>query len=689
MPLSRTITINDNNALQMLEGFADRVESGHQVRGQVLARDENGKITQIRLYTRKNNLANAVTTEGRGKKFQDAREGINAILSQHADGKYNNHLNMLEENSSKLLGSRLKAAVSKNQVLVNTKTTAANLHKLSSSAEGSHQMRGIDNKDGTYILYSKDTTRQFGRSGKYTAFDRGVNQVFSNMKQQDPKLGDVMESLYAKKAAKADNSNVLKGRQFNSGIRNVKIEAYKQAANQLGIQLEGRLPEIQAYLLDRLNNEKLEKDPMRENLGMDEVYAAMKKIEAGRMNECTSAELIKAVQFIYKANPAMPLGALTALANSDHALNAAGPYTGKNTVGSKPVPFDSAQAQPDSMRQAAASLHQAVNEQLTPQQKATLRARVEFTDQLARVYDEQLGSCGKADEEGDNVALWVKSFTVNTGMQTGYDADQLVPEMGGPLLQDLSAAKKELPDKQQLQDMVGRLRDFAQNKPEEDTLNEMIDQLSQELDRPQLNENAIKNVLIQLESAVRRHAGIVPRDLMTALILHKDMIFPSHDRLNELDNQIAAIEGQIDDLHADQEKAVTSTEDDQLQEKIYKLQLQNYELVKQQLAVQTALRNEATYLSQDWDQKEVLDLLTEKDDLERNISEARQEHRWDDAIRDLAKLDKLVAEHKDKLDQANQYNLPTTRLDPAIRARIDRHQNENIIYKAMGDGGLN
>ncbi|MCB1809878.1 MAG: hypothetical protein KDJ99_33335, partial [Candidatus Competibacteraceae bacterium] len=153
-------------------------------------------------------------------------------------------------------------------------------------------------------------------------------------------------------------------------------------------------------------------------------------------------------------------------------------------------------------------------------------------------------------------------------------------------------------------------------------------------------------------------------DLMTALILHKDMIFPSHDRLNELDNQIAAIEGQIDDLHADQEKAVTSTEDDQLQEKIYKLQIQNYELVKQQLAVQTALRNEATYLSQDWDQKEVLDLLTEKDDLERNISEARQEHRWDDAIRDLAKLDKLVAEHKDKLDQANQYNLPTTRLDP-------------------------
>lgn len=311
MPLSRTITINDNNALQMLEGFADRVESGHQVRGQVLARDENGKITQIRLYTRKNNLANAVTTEGRGKKFQDAREGINAILSQHADGKYNNHLNMLEENSSKLLGSRLKAAVSKNQVLVNTKTTAANLHKLSSSAEGSHQMRGIDNKDGTYILYSKDTTRQFGRSGKYTAFNQGVNQVFSNMKQQDPKLGNVMESLYAKKAGKADNSNMLQGRQFNSGIRNVKIEAYKQAANQLGIQLEGRLPEIQAHLLDRLNNEKLEKDPMRENLGMDEVYAAMKKIEAGRMNECTSAELIKAVQFIYKANPAMPLGALT------------------------------------------------------------------------------------------------------------------------------------------------------------------------------------------------------------------------------------------------------------------------------------------------------------------------------------------------------------------------------------------
>ncbi|MEZ5581972.1 MAG: hypothetical protein R3F37_03575 [Candidatus Competibacteraceae bacterium] len=240
---------------------------------------------------------------------------------------------------------------------------------------------------------------------------------------------------------------------------------------------------------------------------MDKVYAAMKKIEAGKMNECTPAELIKAVQFISKSNPAMPMDALAQLANSDHALNAAGPYTGKNTPSSKLVPFDSQKAQPDNMRRAAVNLHQSVNEQLTVQEKAALKARIEFTAKLANVYDQKVGPCGTGDQQGDNAALWVKSFNVNIGNQTGYDPTELVPEMGGKLLEDLSAARQELPSKQQLQDMIPRLQAFAQNKPEKDKLNEDINKLSQELQKPQLNENAIKDLLGKLEGAVRRDAG--------------------------------------------------------------------------------------------------------------------------------------------------------------------------------------
>ncbi|MEZ5581973.1 MAG: hypothetical protein R3F37_03580 [Candidatus Competibacteraceae bacterium] len=71
-----------------------------------------------------------------------------------------------------------------------------------------------------------------------------MNKVFSNMKEQDPKLGNLMESLYAQKAVKVGGSNALKGRQFNSGIRDVKTEAYKQATTQLGVKLGDQLPDI-------------------------------------------------------------------------------------------------------------------------------------------------------------------------------------------------------------------------------------------------------------------------------------------------------------------------------------------------------------------------------------------------------------------------------------------------------------
>ncbi|MEE4377224.1 MAG: hypothetical protein V2J55_06890 [Candidatus Competibacteraceae bacterium] len=692
MPTSVTINVNSKQALQQLENFTNQVDAKHQVRGEVLARDNNGNITKIRLYTRKNGVSNAYTTEGRGKKYQAARDGINAILNQQIQNPETNtfskHLNMLGSNSNKLLGSRLKAAISKDQVLVNNNTTATNLHALSSRQRTNHQMRGIDNKDGTYILYSKSTTRQFGRSGKYTAFDQGVNKVFSNMKNQDPKLGGLMESLYSQKAVKVDGSNALKSRQFNSGIREVKTESYKQATNELGIKLAGKLPEIQDHLLNQLNTKQLNGDPMRENLGMDKVYAAMKKIEAGNMSECTPAELIKAVQFISKANPAMPMGALTQLANSDHALNAAGPYTGKNTPSQTPVPFNSQQVQPDNMRQAAINLHQAVNEQLTPKEKAALRERVEFTAKLANMYDEKMGPCGSGNQPGDNAALWAKSFNVNIGNQTGYDPAELVSEVGGKLLEDLSAAKGGPIEKQKLQALIPQLQKFAAHKPEQDKLNGMINKLSQELQKPQLNENEIKKVLGQLEGAVRRDAAVVPRDLMTALVLNKDIIFPTGDRLNEIGNQIANLDQQVQDLQEDQDKAKTPKQHNQLQRQINGLQTQKDALVKHETAVKTALLNEVSYQSKDWDQKEVFDLLMEKDELERNITDARQEHRWDDAIRDLAKLDKLVAKHQDTLDKAGDYDLPTTSLDPQIRQRILLEQQNRVITNSLEHGGL-
>ena len=662
------IDVTSKQALNQLENFTKQIDAAHQVRGKVLARDEDGNITQIRLYTRKNNLQNAVTTEGRGKKYKAAREGINAILSRHTGGPLNKYLNMLEDNSDKLLGTRLQAALAQDRVLVNTKTTMDQLHKLSDRGISGNQMRGIDNKDGTYILYSKNTSSTFRRRDKFTAFDRGVKKVFSNMKRQDPKLGTLMENLYDEKAVKAGGGPVLKGRQFNAGIREAKTQSYDKAISQLGAQLAGKLPELQNHLLNRLNNEALAGDPMRENLGKDKIYAALKKIEAGKMHECTPAELIKAVQFISKSNPAMPIDTLTQLAKSDDALRAAGPYTGKNTPNKKLVPFDSQNAQPNHMQQAALNLRQAINKQLTPQEKAALRSRVEFTAKLAALYDEKIGLCGSGNEQGDNTALWVKSFNVNIGNQTGHDPAELVPGIGGRLLAGLSTAKEQPLNRQHLQSMIPELRAFAENKPEKASITKLIDKLSNKLQQPQLNENEVKDLLSQLEGLVRRDAGIAPRDLMTALVLHKDIIFPTESRLHELNSQIAKLDQDLNDLQEDQDRAVTPTEDKQLQQQIDGLRLRKNKLVQQHTTMQQVLSDELRYQ----EEHEVMDLCLQKEQLQNDIVQARYDRRWGDAVRDLAKLDRFIAANQDKLALANKYNLPTENLHPQIRARVEK-----------------
>ncbi|MEZ5581974.1 MAG: hypothetical protein R3F37_03585 [Candidatus Competibacteraceae bacterium] len=70
MALDVTINVHSKQALQQLENFTNQVGSKQQIRGEVLARDNDGNITKIRLYTSQNNMRTAYTTDGRGKNIR-------------------------------------------------------------------------------------------------------------------------------------------------------------------------------------------------------------------------------------------------------------------------------------------------------------------------------------------------------------------------------------------------------------------------------------------------------------------------------------------------------------------------------------------------------------------------------------------------------------------------------------------
>ncbi len=441
-----TLRIDANTNPEAFKAFVESANKDHQLRATEI-KDNKGNLVGYNLYTKKSDswLGSGAN---RGIKYENARKAVNLMLEK-SDRK-----NLLAVNDKKMDGLQLHGMMNKDVLVVNKNTTLDQLSTLGARIGDGKQMRGRHNADGTITLYGSSSTRTGGdeRKNKFTAVNTAVANVIHNASRGHAAVYNNMLGAYESKLpeeTRGSSALPTESKNFMRAAREARTKGYEKPIQEAAKKLSPQLDGLQNELFNRqdLGDVIAKNDPMRTKLTKaPDSYGNLADIQDGKTQEIGTLGLIDSVKKVAQNTPVIPLDKLAVLANSDNVASAVGCYTGNNTMGNRTV-----QDVPD---QNAALLLRNEIRNLSAQERAQLKSRVDLLANMARLYDTHQGEI-KGDG-ADNEARWTKALTVSYQTTTGYDIQKLNRAVGG---------------------------------------------------NP-------------------REAGIKIRDLMTALVIHKDIVFP-------------------------------------------------------------------------------------------------------------------------------------------------------------------
>lgn len=475
MPLFGTTSINITSRTTQKEfnDFVSKVDADKQLRATEI-KNKNGDLIGYKLYAKKSSKTDGDSSSFwnadrvRPDKFRNARIAVNYMLKKGGDDA-----NLLAQNQKMMDGLQLKGMVQKDMLVVNQKTRPDDLKQVGATIGGGKEVHGRANKDGTITLFGAASSERMDakRKAELAAVSQAVDKVmYQASGQQGPIYGKMLGAYFHNKTESTRTEQAfylptdpVRGEAFKRRVDGAQKAALDHSVQNTAKALAPRLDQIADELFKRQDLGNALKpgqggnvnDPLRQdNKNKVKTNDNLTNIQSGKIKDVKTLDLFDSISHIAANSPTMPLNKLASLANSHHVSSAVGLYSGHNTLGKQPI-----QTPPN--QDAARRLRDEINQNLTPQEKAQLKARVELMAKMSDVYaTHQPDLPGFGD---DIKAKHAKSMAVKYSMWTGHSTLDVNAAIGG----------------------------------------------------------------------TARDAGIKARDLMTALVLHKDIVFPP-------DNQQAA-----------------------------------------------------------------------------------------------------------------------------------------------------
>lgn len=476
MPLFGTTSINITSRTTQKEfnDFVSKVDADKQLRATEI-KNKNGDLIGYKLYAKKSSKTGGDNSSFwnadrvRPDKFRNARIAVNYMLKKDGDDA-----NLLAQNQKMMDGLQLKGMVQKDMLVVNQQTRPDDLKQVGATIGGGKEVHGRANRDGTITLFGASSSESMDakkRKAELAAVSHAVDKVMYQASGQHGPIYGKMLGAYFHNTAKSTRTeqalylptDPVKGDAFKRRVNGAQQAVLEHSVQNTAKALAPQLNQISNELFNRQDLGDALKpgqggnvnDPLRQdNKNKVKTNDNLTNIQAGKIKDVKTPDLFDSISHIASNSPTMPLNKLASLANSHHVSSAVGLYSGKNTLGKQPI-----QTPPN--QDAARRLRDEINQNLTPQEKAQLKARVELMAKMSDVYaTHQPNLPGFGD---DIKAKHAKSMAVKYSMWTGHSALDVNAAIGG----------------------------------------------------------------------TDREAGIKARDLMTALVIHKDIVFP-------LDNQQAA-----------------------------------------------------------------------------------------------------------------------------------------------------
>ncbi|MEE4379679.1 MAG: hypothetical protein V2J55_19500 [Candidatus Competibacteraceae bacterium] len=468
-----SIHISHSTTRQEINEFLSKVDDDHQLRAKrVWVTGNNGKKHQVyKLYAKKSSKtggnSNSIWESNRTRpdKFLDGRKAVNIMLQ-----RLGHRADLFSENNKVINGLQLKAKLDNDKLIVDKHTTLNDLKQIGARIGNDKEVHGKLNEDGTITLFGAAKSNKMNTKRKrelQTAAGAALNVMENTAKKQHLDAYGVMDKMIdsyfynSQKSTRTqraydDPNRPLTGKQFSRRIDSSQNAGLEHLVKKEAQTLTPHLNHIATKMFDRDDLDETLKpgqggsvnDPLRQdNKDKTKTLNNIRKIQHGQMNQVTTKDMFDSFSHVAKNSPVVPLNKLAPLANSNHVAGAVGLYSGNNTFGKQPI-----KTPPD--RNAAMQLRDEINNTLTPQERAQLKARVELMSKMADVYSQHQPNLPGLGN--NNKAKHTKSMAVNYSTWVGHPTLDVNAAIGG---------------------------------------------------------NA-------------RTSGIKARDLMTALVLHKDIIFP-------------------------------------------------------------------------------------------------------------------------------------------------------------------